>query len=102
MEVTKLLKPLGQRATLGGLVSRQAATQGNAEQTSKRPMRKPTRPLNGEGRCSRGTLSDVPPGSPPGSWRRSAHEREVSAAREASPATDRSPEQGWEGSSRWR
>ena len=42
----------GKRAALGGSASTQAATQGNAEQASKRPMRRPTRPNLGEG-CQR-------------------------------------------------
>ena len=41
-----------QRAALGGSVTMRAATRVNAEQASKRVMRKPTRLSNGEG-CQR-------------------------------------------------
>jgi hypothetical protein len=44
MEVTKWLKPSMQRVTKGDLTSVQAVTRVNAEQTSKRPMRRPTHP----------------------------------------------------------
>ena len=42
----------GKRAAMGGSASTQAATRVNAEQASKRPMRRPTRRLVGEG-CQR-------------------------------------------------
>ena len=45
MEVTKWLKPSGKRVTTyGDSASVQAVTRVNAEQTSKRSMRRPTRP----------------------------------------------------------
>ena len=43
MEVTKWLKPSMQRVTKGDLTSVQAVTRVNAEQASKRTMRRPTR-----------------------------------------------------------
>src|SRR5437867_3235122 len=43
MEVTKWLKPSMQRVTKGDLASVQAVTRVNAEQSSKRTMRMPTR-----------------------------------------------------------
>src|SRR5438093_3912842 len=43
MEVTKWLKPSMQRVTKGDLASVQAVTRVNAEQSSKRTMRRPTR-----------------------------------------------------------
>ena len=49
MEVTKWLKPSGKRVTkYGDSASVQAVTRVNAEQASKRSMRRPTRqPLRG-------------------------------------------------------
>ena len=45
MEVTKWLKPSGKRVTkYGDSASVQAVTRVNAEQISKRTMRRPTRP----------------------------------------------------------
>ena len=53
MEVTTWTEALrGKRAASGGSASTQAATRGNAEQTSKRLMRRPTRRSFGEG-CQR-------------------------------------------------
>ena len=43
MEVTKWLKPSTKRVTQGDPASVQAVTRVNAEQASKRPMRRPTR-----------------------------------------------------------
>jgi hypothetical protein len=43
MEVTKWLKPLVSVSRLGDSASVQAVTRMNAEQASKRPMRRPTR-----------------------------------------------------------
>jgi hypothetical protein len=45
MEVTKWLKPSISVSRIGDSASVQAATRVNAEQTSKRTMRRPTRPL---------------------------------------------------------
>src|SRR5207344_3431593 len=44
MEVTKWLKPSISVSRIGDSASVQAATRVNAEQTSKRTMRRPTRP----------------------------------------------------------
>ena len=49
-EVTNRLKPSVQRVAIGNLASVQAVMRVNAEQASKRVMRKPTRLFNGEGR----------------------------------------------------
>ena len=45
MEVTKWLKPSVSVSRIGDSASVQAVTRVNAEQTSKRTMRRPTRPL---------------------------------------------------------
>jgi len=45
MEVTKWLKPSISVSQIGDSASVQAVTRVNAEQTSKRTMRRPTRPL---------------------------------------------------------
>jgi hypothetical protein len=45
MEVTKWLKPLVKTVTAGDLVSGRAVTGLNAKHSSKRVMRRPTRPL---------------------------------------------------------
>jgi len=46
MEVTKWLKPSDSASRIGDGASVQAATQVNAEQASKRTMRRPTRRLS--------------------------------------------------------
>ena len=52
MEVTKWLKPSISVSRIGGSASVQAATRVNAEQASKRTMRRPTRqPFRGRLIC---------------------------------------------------
>jgi len=68
MEVTKCLKPSGKRVTkYGDSASVQAATRVNAEQASKRKMRRPTRrPFRGRliwlGDLSKAVLPATAPG----------------------------------------
>ena len=71
MEVTKWLKPSGSRVTIYGddSASVQAVTRVNAEQASKRTMRRPTR-LPYRGRLARpGEVSKADAPSWPGYWR---------------------------------
>ena len=106
MEVTTWIEARRcQRTVLDGSASAQAVTRVNAEQASKRSMRRPTRRFYGEG-CQR-------PGSeqrdhrlaPPGYWRRHAGKREASATREAQSVARTSPpgtREGQLGSAAWR
>jgi hypothetical protein len=66
VEVTKPSEPSMERIAFGDSASKQAVTRVNAEQASKRAMRKPTRLNNGEGR-SCGAQAFLP--------RRGKHER---------------------------
>src|SRR5437660_12218295 len=74
MEVTKWLKPSMQRVTKGDLTSVQAVTGVNAEQASKRTMRRPTR-LPFRGRLIRlGEVSKaIRSAAAPGYWRQHVH-----------------------------
>jgi hypothetical protein len=67
MEVTKWLKPSISVSRIGDSASVQAATRVNAEQSSKRTMRRPTRP-GFRGRLTRlGSMSEaVRPAAAPG------------------------------------
>ncbi len=51
VEVTKPSEPSRQMCRFGDAASRQAVTQVNVEQASKRPMWTPTLHSDGEGRC---------------------------------------------------
>ena len=67
MEVTKWLKPSISVSRIGDSASVQAATRVNAEQASKRTMRRPTRqPFRGRlirlGRMSEAVRPDAAPG----------------------------------------
>ena len=67
MEVTKWLKPSGNGSHFGDSASVQAATRVNAEQASKRTMRRPTRlPFRGRliwlGDLSKAVLPASAPG----------------------------------------
>ncbi len=67
MEVTKWLKPSMQRVTKGDLTSVQAVTRVNAEQASKRTMRRPTRsPFRGRLIRLGETSEAVSPAAAPG------------------------------------
>ena len=80
MEVTKWLKPSEQRVTIyGDSASVQAVTRVNAEQASKRTMRRSTRqPYRGRlirlGEVSEAVRPDAAPGSGGGMYTRKAHE----------------------------
>src|SRR6202043_1865880 len=74
MEVTKWLKPSESASRIGDGASVQAVTRVNAEQASKRTMRRPTRrPFRG--RLIRlGEVSEaVRPDAAPGEWRQHVH-----------------------------
>src|SRR5262245_26295682 len=100
MEETKWLKPSGKRVTkYGDSASVQAVTRVNAEQASKRTMRRPTR-LPYRGRLTRlGELSEVVrPIAVPGYWRQHVHKESArntgnpkawSAMTNRTPARDR-------------
>jgi hypothetical protein len=68
MEETKWLKPSGKRVTkYGDSASVQAVTRVNAEQASKRTMRRPTRqPFRGRLRWLGGLSEAAPPVAVPG------------------------------------
>src|SRR6202043_3145419 len=78
MEVTKWLKPSISVSRIGDSASVQAATRVNAEQSSKRTMRRPTRqPFRGRlirlGEAER----RVRPAAAPGQWRQHVHKESV-------------------------
>src|SRR5258705_11559698 len=78
MEVTKWLKPSDSASRIGDGASVQAVTRVNAEQASKRTMRRPTRrPFRG--RLTRlGEVSEaVRPDAAPGQWRQHVHKESV-------------------------
>ena len=83
MEVTKWLKPSISVSRIGGSASVQAATRVNAEQASKRTMRRPTRqPFRGRlirlDEMSEATVQMLRRGSGGGMYTRKTHEtREV-------------------------
>ena len=68
MEVTKWLKPSGKRVTkYGDSASVQTITRVNAEQASKRTMRRPTRtPYRGRAEITGRMSKVVPPVAAPG------------------------------------
>jgi hypothetical protein len=79
MEVTKWLKPSISVSRIGDSASVQAATRVNAEQSSKRTMRRSTRqPFRGRlirlDEMSEAIRSDAAPGSGGGMYTRKAHE----------------------------
>ncbi len=84
MEVTKWLKPSECVSQIGDSASVQAVTRVNAEQASKRTMRRPTRqPFRG--RLIRlGRMSEaVRPAAAAGEWRQHVHKESAYATREA-------------------
>src|SRR5260370_25957805 len=86
MEVTKWLKPSDSASRIGDGASVQAVTRVNAEQASKRTMRRPTRrPFRG--RLTRlGEVSEaIRPDAAPGQWRQHVHQE--SARNTGSPKT---------------
>ena len=106
MEVTTWIEALRcQRTVLDGSASAQAVTRVNAEQASKRLMRRPTRLVYGEGCQQPGSGRREHRLAPPGYWRRHAGKREASATREAlSVARTRPPgtREGQLGPAGWR
>ena len=79
MEVTKWLKPSISVSRIGGSASVQAATRVNAEQASKRTMRRPTRqPFRGRlirlDEMSEAIVQMLRRGSGGGMYTRKAHE----------------------------
>src|ERR1700716_2019762 len=94
MEATKWLKPLVSGSRIGDRASVQAATRVNAEQASKRTMRRPTRrPFRG--RLIRlGEGARIRPATAPGEWRQHVNKESVrnTGSPEAWPAmTNRMP-----------
>src|SRR5712692_2630736 len=95
MEVTKWLKPLVSVSRIGDSASVQAVTRVNAEQASKRTMRRPTRrPFRG--RLIRlGEVSEaVRPAAAPGQWRQHVHKesaRNTGSPKAWSAMTNRNP-----------
>src|SRR5260221_244055 len=95
MEVTKWLKPLVSVSRIGNSASVQAVTRVNAEQSSKRTMRRPTRqPFRGRlirlGEAER----RVRPAAAPGEWRQHVHkesERNTGSPKAWSAMTNRKP-----------
>jgi hypothetical protein len=73
MEVTKWLKPSVRVSRIyGDGASVQAVTRVNAEQTSKRTLRRPTRQPY-RGRLLRLGVSECSPAAAPGQWRQHVH-----------------------------
>src|ERR1700738_4966883 len=99
MEVTKWLKPSISVSRIGGSASVQAATRVNAEQSSKRTMRRPTRqPYRGRLIRLDEMSEAIRPAAAPGQWRRHVHKESVrntgspmawSAMTNRKPARDR-------------
>jgi hypothetical protein len=106
MEVTKWLKPSDKRVTIyGDSASVQAVTRVNAEQASKRTMRRPTR-LPFRGRLIRlGEVSKaIRSAAVPGYWRQHVHKESArntgspeawSAMTNWKPVRDRPGALGW-------
>ena len=100
MEETKWLKPSVSVSGIGDSASVQAVTQVNAEQASKRTMRRPTRrPFRGRLTRLGEAERRVRPAAAPGKWRQHVHKESVrntgspmawSAMTNRSPARDRS------------
>jgi len=112
MEVTKWLKPSISVSRIGDSASMQAVTRVNAEQASKRTMRRSTRqPFRGRlirlDDMSEAIRSDAAPGQ----WRRHVYKESVrntgspmarSAMTNRTPARDRSGAMGWRRGSYYR
>src|SRR5712692_9359211 len=110
---TKWLKPSGKRVTTyGDSANVQAVTRVNAEQASKRTMRRPTR-LPFRGRLIRlGEVSKaIRSAAAPGYWRQHVHKESVrntgspkawSAMTNRTPARDRPGALGWRRGSSYR
>src|SRR5712672_396717 len=105
MEVTKWLKPSDSASRIGDGASVQAVTRVNAEQASKRTMRRPTR-LPFRGRLIRlGEVSKaIRSAAAPGYWRQHVHKESArntgspeawSAMTNRMPARDRPGAVGW-------
>src|ERR1035437_1601668 len=105
MEVTKWLRLSISVSRIGDSASVQAATRVNAEQASKRTMRRPTR-LPFRGRLIRlDEMSEaMRPDAAPGYWRQHVHKERVrntgspkawSAATNRKPVRDRPGALGW-------
>src|SRR5712672_2073315 len=105
MEVTKWLKPSVSVSRMGDSASVQAVTRVNAEQASKRTMRRPTR-LPFRGRLTRlGEVSKaIRSAAAPGYWRQHVHKESVrntgdpearSGRTNRTPARDRPGALGW-------
>ena len=106
MEVTKWLKPSISVSRIGDSASVQAVTRVNAEQASKRTMRRPTR-LPYRGRLTRlGEASKaIRSAAAPGYWRQHVHKESVrnTGSPEAWPAmTNRKPARDRPGAPGWR
>src|ERR1039458_8997242 len=112
MEATKWLKPSISVSRIGDSASVQAATRVNAEQASKRTMRRPTR-LPYRGRLIRlDEMSEVMrPDATPGYWRQHVHKESArntgspkawSATINRKPARDRLGALGWRRGSQYR
>ena len=107
MEITTSAEALRrQRGRLGGSATTRAAMRMNAEQASKRAMRKPTRLNIGEGCQRSGSERREHRPVPPGYWRRHVWKRGMDATREALPVAWHAPTDSLRGSGRagqgWR
>src|SRR6266404_9004145 len=106
MEATKWLKPSISLSQIGGSASVQAATRVNAEQSSKRTMRRSTRqPYRGRlirlDEMSEAIRSDAAPGK----WRRHVHKesaRNTGSPKAWSAMTNRKPVRDRLGALGWR
>ena len=95
-----IVRSTPRRAALGGSATMRAATRVNAEQASKRLMRKPTRLGSGEGCQRSGSERREHRPAPPGYWRRHAWKRGTDATREALPVAWHAPTDSPRGSGR--
>ena len=95
-----IVRSTPRRAALGGSATMRAATRVNAEQASKRLMRKPTRLSCGEGCQRSGSERREHRPVPPGYWRRHAWKRGTDRTREALPVAWHAPTDSPRGSGR--